>query len=315
MIDNATERLIEWTGERCVPWLDGTIVYEHLHRYRFALDAVTGRVVLDLGSGEGYGAGMLGTTAESVLGIDNDPSSVTHSRAHYGSATVTFAEGSAVELASRLPNEFGVVVCFEVLEHVEEHEQVVAGIRHVLKEDGLLLLSTPDREPYNAVIAAPNPFHVREVSSAELQELLSRHFRYVRVWRQSSIVGSRLFDDRDTPAAEAFVHYEEGRWSTAAEPEAIYLLAAASPVPLPPLPQRSHLYDVGFEAVNRANSRAAATGARAAQIEHELAASQAELEAIRSLRSVRIALASSRSWSAGIRAARHVIDRRRARRE
>jgi SAM-dependent methyltransferase len=315
VIDHTTERLIEWTGERCVPWIDGIVVYEHLHRYRFAGDAVTGRVVLDLGSGEGYGAAMLGTTAECVLGIDIDASSVAHSRANYGSATVTFAEGSAVELASRPPKEFDVVVCFEVLEHVQEHEQVLAGIRHVLKDEGLLLLSTPDREPYNAVIAAPNPFHVREVSSAELQELLSRHFRYVRMWRQSSIVGSRLVGDGDTPAAEAFVQYGEGRWSVVAEPEAIYLVAAASPVPLPALPQRSHMYDIGFEAVNGADSRAAAAGAWAAQIEHEHAAVQAELDAIRSLRSVRIALASSRSWSAGIQAARQVIDRRLARRE
>jgi SAM-dependent methyltransferase len=258
---------------------------------------------------------MLGTTAASVLGIDNDPSSVAHSRANYGSARVTFAEGSAVELASRPPNEFDVVVCFEVLEHVEEHEQVIAGIRHVLKDEGLLLLSTPDRERYNAAIVAPNPFHVREVSPAELHQLLSRHFRCVRVWRQSSIVGSRMVVDGDAPAAEAFVQHEEGRWSAVAEPEAMYLVAAASPVPLPALPRRSHLYDVGFEVVNRANSRANAAGARAAQIEHELTAAQAELEAVRSLRSVRVALASSRSWSAGIQAARRVIDRRPGRRE
>jgi O-antigen biosynthesis protein len=30
-------RLIEWTGERCVPWVQDTaMLYEHFHRYLWA---------------------------------------------------------------------------------------------------------------------------------------------------------------------------------------------------------------------------------------------------------------------------------------
>ena len=33
----AAPRLIEWTGERCVPWApDVQVVYEHFHRYIWA---------------------------------------------------------------------------------------------------------------------------------------------------------------------------------------------------------------------------------------------------------------------------------------
>ena len=47
-------RLIEWTGERCVPWTgDLQVVYEHYHRYLLARPLVEGKRVLDLASGEG----------------------------------------------------------------------------------------------------------------------------------------------------------------------------------------------------------------------------------------------------------------------
>ena len=35
-------RLIEWTGERCVPWTeDASMVYEHYHRYLWAAGVVS----------------------------------------------------------------------------------------------------------------------------------------------------------------------------------------------------------------------------------------------------------------------------------
>ncbi len=62
-------RLIEWTGERCVPWSpDVQVVYEHLHRYLWAAQLVTGKRVLDLGSGEGFGASILADNASEVRG-------------------------------------------------------------------------------------------------------------------------------------------------------------------------------------------------------------------------------------------------------
>ena len=45
----AAPRLIDWTGERCVPWApDVQVVYEHMHRYLWAAQLVGGKRVLDL---------------------------------------------------------------------------------------------------------------------------------------------------------------------------------------------------------------------------------------------------------------------------
>ena len=67
----AQSPLIEWTGERCVPWApDHQVVYEHMHRYHFAASYCAGKRVLDLASGEGYGSAILGKAASEVIGVD-----------------------------------------------------------------------------------------------------------------------------------------------------------------------------------------------------------------------------------------------------
>jgi protein-L-isoaspartate O-methyltransferase len=67
--------MLEWTGERYLPFVDpkisgAEIHYEHLHRYAFAAQFVKGKNVLDFASGEGYGSYMLSKEAESVICIE-----------------------------------------------------------------------------------------------------------------------------------------------------------------------------------------------------------------------------------------------------
>jgi 2-polyprenyl-3-methyl-5-hydroxy-6-metoxy-1,4-benzoquinol methylase len=73
--------LLEWTGERYLPWLEeAAIGYEHLHRYAYATQFVQNKRVLDLACGEGYGSCFLAKTAESVVGIDIDERAIKHAR-------------------------------------------------------------------------------------------------------------------------------------------------------------------------------------------------------------------------------------------
>jgi len=65
-----SDPILEWTGERYVPQMRGTIALEHLHRYAFASEYVQGLDVLDIASGEGYGSEMLSRTARHVYGVD-----------------------------------------------------------------------------------------------------------------------------------------------------------------------------------------------------------------------------------------------------
>src|SRR2546423_864460 len=156
-----TPRGIEWTGERCVPWGDEVQgIYEHLHRYHFASLFVDGKDVLDLASGEGYGAAILARRAARVVALELDDAAVAHSRSTYSAENLQFVQGSMLELGDYPDGAFDVVTCFEALEHIHEQQELIAAIDRVVNQGGLLLLSTPDRETYNASSHEPNPFHV-----------------------------------------------------------------------------------------------------------------------------------------------------------
>src|SRR5438876_11805896 len=102
---------MDFTGERYVPEIEGQIRYEHLHRYAICLELVAGKSVLDIASGEGYGAALLATVAKSVTGVDIDPASVGHARHAYYSPRLNYVVGSCVSVP--LPDaSFDVVTSF-----------------------------------------------------------------------------------------------------------------------------------------------------------------------------------------------------------
>jgi SAM-dependent methyltransferase len=252
----APDRLIDWTGERCVPWADDLqVIYEHYHRYLFAAPLVADRRVLDLASGEGYGAALLARRAREVVGIDIDQPSVEHSRQTYQLDNLLFNQGDMLDL-SRFPDgAFDVVICFEAVEHVVDHQRLLSEIARVLSPAGLLILSTPDREVYSETQHQDNPFHVHELNREELSVLLSSHFPHVRLWGQNVAVGSVILPlGSDSGTGEVTtLNLEQGqdRWVAGAEVSPTYLVALASREHLPDLPSYSTLVDTGLELVRR----------------------------------------------------------------
>src|SRR5262249_9615498 len=145
---------------------------------------------LDLGSGEGYGAGLLAQTASAVTGLDIDERTVEHARANYPG--VDFRVGSAADLSAFADDALEAVVAFEMIEHVAEQEQVLAEIARVLAPGGLLVMSTPERRAYSEDRDFHNPFHARELTQAEFSDLLGHHFPTVSLFAQRAIAGSRI---------------------------------------------------------------------------------------------------------------------------
>jgi SAM-dependent methyltransferase len=241
-------RLIESTGERIVPWArDAQVIYEHYHRYLWARPLVAGRRVLDLGSGEGYGAALLAQTASTVTGIDIDAKTVEHARANYPG--VDFRAGSATDLSAFADDAFEAVVAFEMIEHVAEQEQVLAEIARVLAPGGLLVMSTPERQAYSDDRDFHNPFHARELTQAEFGELLGRHFRAVSLFAQRAIAGSRIdaLGQAGWEHVSLAIERAGDDWREAGVPEPLYLVAVASDGDLPALPGESTLVDYGLE--------------------------------------------------------------------
>jgi GT2 family glycosyltransferase/glycosyltransferase involved in cell wall biosynthesis len=227
------------------------MVYEHYHRYLFAAALASGRRVLDLATGEGYGAAILATQADEVVGVDIDDSAIEHARANYRSANVTFSQGDIRHLHDLADGSFDLVTCFEALEHIAEHDQLIAEVKRVLTSDGVLIVSTPDRVVYSDELGRDNPFHTREVTQDELVALLSTGFPQVRVWGQNVAVGSviaPLGAERGSGEVLTLTREQDG-WTPGVKLTSTYLLAVASLSDLPDLPDYSTLVDIGLELV------------------------------------------------------------------
>jgi O-antigen biosynthesis protein len=275
-------RLIEWTGERCVPWTrDIQVVYEHYHRYLWAAEIVRGRRVLDIGSGEGFGSAILAGVAEHVTGIDVDATTVQHATLNYSAASLAFEQGSALELERFEAGSFGAVVCFELIEHVADHERVLAGIERVLADDGVLVMSTPDRRMYTDATGIHNPFHEHELTEPEFRQLLGGRFAHMQLFGQRAVAGSRIAAiERPSPdrlTARPFALRRTGEdWRSAGEPAAMYLVAVASRSELPRLPTDSLLSDYELEIVREQMQLVAEAEQRAGAWHEELKRSQAQ---------------------------------------
>jgi O-antigen biosynthesis protein len=275
-------RLIEWTGERCVPWApDPPVIYEHFHRYLFASRLVEGRDVLDLASGEGFGAALLADSARSVVGVDIEPQAVEHSRRNYAADNLEFKMADARELASFERGSFGAVVAFEMIEHLAEHDQVLAGINQVLAPDGLLIMSTPDRTAYSDATGFQNPFHVRELSLEELLALLQGAFTNVAAWAQRTITGSAIIKlgdaGEDSHQLQRFVIERlEREWRLAPGISPMYVIAVASNGELPNIPSDSVLVDPGQELLRAAEGAQARAESSEREARGQLESAQQE---------------------------------------
>ncbi len=176
---------MEFTGERHIPGAGGAeLEYEHVHRYLFALPMVPGRRVLDVACGEGYGCDILARSASEVIGMDASEAVVEHARDKYGQrANIRFEAGDAQDIP--LPNrDVDVITSFETLEHVPEPDVLLDELRRVLRPDGVLVISTPDRAVYSDARNYHNPFHEREFYRDEFLVALRSRFRSVELFGQ-----------------------------------------------------------------------------------------------------------------------------------
>jgi glycosyltransferase involved in cell wall biosynthesis/SAM-dependent methyltransferase len=250
---------MEDTGERYLPLLGGPdvrIAYEHWHRYLYASQFVTGKEVLDIASGEGYGSDLLAGTAKHVVGVDADPEVVRHAGSKYLRPNVEFRCGSAEAIPCEGRHLFDVVVSFETIEHLweEQQEKLLHEIRRVLRPEGVLFVSTPNKLFYSDRPGYHNPFHRREFYCHEYLGLLRRFFPSVHLLGQKVYGGSYLWQlgGPPRPLSEFQLAYADGQFGPASgeKKEALYLLAVCSGGPLEP-PAGSLLIDVSEQAVWR----------------------------------------------------------------
>lgn len=200
---------MRFTGERFIPTEEGKIQLEHYHRYAVVRDLVAGKRVLDVACGEGYGSSMLAEVAVAVTGVDISSEAVLHAEATYVKPNLTYLEGSATALPFA-DASFEVVVSFETIEHLAGQAEMVSELRRVLRPEGILIISSPNRPVYSEESGEHNEFHVKELDFAEFDALLKVQFPAVRYLGQRMLMGSVIQPLSSGPDALRAWHMEAG---------------------------------------------------------------------------------------------------------
>ncbi len=198
---------MEFYGERYVPThLEHKISYEHWHRYLYACSLAKGKDVLDIACGEGYGAYHLSKVAKSVLGIDIDHPTIEHAQSTYQNSNLHFRSGSLLEPGIEESPQFDLITCFETIEHVSSNEQQAFLIKAVkmLRPNGILLISTPDKRVYSDVENVNNPYHQKEFQKEEFLTTLSSYFSHVVPMGQTVLKGSFISDHQSNSSFHEF---------------------------------------------------------------------------------------------------------------
>ncbi len=167
---------LELTGERTLPDVpeENYWYQRHLVVYEWLRDRVAGKKVIDMASGEGYGAAVMRETAREVVGVEANPDAFAHSVARY--PQVRF-ERSMVETYGE---DADVVTFLQTIEHVQDPGEVLENFK---RSAPVAYVSTP-----NVKTLAPkgaersgNPWHIKEYRLDEFRALCEAHFDQVEV--------------------------------------------------------------------------------------------------------------------------------------
>lgn len=223
---------LSWTGERYLPEVHGNIEAEHLHRYLFAMQFTEGKRVLDIASGEGYGAALLAVKSSTVVGVDIDAEAVLHANSKYRISNLEFKIGSCASIPLD-DQSVDIVVSFETLEHHAEHELMMREIKRVLIPGGVLVISTPDKLEYTDNTKTQNKYHVKELYRDEFDGLLAGFFKRHLMCGQKMVYGSAIFQENSISRVRSYETNATTDHKISGISRPLYLIAVASDGELP----------------------------------------------------------------------------------
>ncbi len=150
---------------------------DHLGAYLWAAKHVYGKRILEIGSGEGYGAQLLSLFVTKIEGIDSSPAFTRRAQSNKYHCPARFQQAN-LEVDKIDFGDAQAVVAFEILEHlINPHHflsQIPAGVP--------LLFSVPHNYPH--------PLHVTDFNSwADVHKMVSPHFKETQIfWMKDGVV-------------------------------------------------------------------------------------------------------------------------------
>jgi len=116
-----------------------------------ALRPLAGKRALDIGCGAGLVAEPLARLGATLTAIDAAPENIAVARDHAAKMGLAIDyRACGVETLDEPP--YDLITALEVIEHVTDPSLFIAAIARLLKPDGLLILSTPNRTPASKLL-------------------------------------------------------------------------------------------------------------------------------------------------------------------
>ena len=143
-------------------WWDASSEFKPLHdinplRLGWINDraALDGQRVLDVGCGGGILSESMATSGATVTGIDLSDAAISVARLHAldSELNVDYQCVSAEDFAQQNAEQFDVVTCLELLEHVPDPASTVAACAAMVKPGGHVFFSTLNRNPKSWLFA------------------------------------------------------------------------------------------------------------------------------------------------------------------
>lgn len=149
-------------------------------RYIHSLDFAKEKKVVDIACGVGWGTFLLSKTAREVIGVDLSDNAINTAIKYYNSHNINYV-CNYLHNAGIKDSDIDLITSFETIEHIEEPKLLINEFHRILKNDGYLLLSTPNGITFKKSLTAKpfNPFHVEEYDKQSLIELFGNKWEIV----------------------------------------------------------------------------------------------------------------------------------------
>lgn len=184
------------SDERVVPGVTNVAnVQKHIARYNAALSLCSGKEVVDVACGVGYGTWLISTVAKQVAGFDIDEEAIHQARSRYSAMNSAFYRENLYDIDIK---PVDVVVSFETIEHLDDEIKTQKKLMSFIKKDGFIIFSVPLNEQKGF-----NEHHVQRYTLETARKLFSGHKKIAEVVQRDI----NFYNIGDKPWTDLYTYY------------------------------------------------------------------------------------------------------------
>ena len=182
------------SGERQIGTDIKEIRKDHVNRYNLAINLInkffnqTSNINgMDIFCGNGYGSWLISNeTGAFIDSIDGSKEAISCAKKYYGNKKIHYE--SKFFPFNIKKNYYDFVVSLESVEHIKNDKLFLKELYNSLKNNGILIISTPNMEKQN-LTKNPNHFHYRHYYNDEFISLIEEiGFNFIEMYGQDTYI-------------------------------------------------------------------------------------------------------------------------------